>query len=68
MELMASESSVLDVLSMQHVSIHTHLIVSSRACRQHPTTLAKPFFRSRSGDCMSWNVTSSGPHVCDRIA
>src|SRR3569833_322427 len=88
MELMASVSSELLVLSIQHVSIHAHSSPSLRACRQVNSILRNPSLAMiawlkektpASGDwygtrlplwmfCMSWNVTSSSPQVCDKMA
>ena len=64
MELMASESSTLDVLSMQHVSTQAQAQPPRWACRQQSSILRKPFFFFATGrSCMTWYATSSSPHV-----
>src|SRR3569833_375012 len=69
MELIASPSSALLSLLMQQVSTQTYPRPSRRACAQVDLIFWKPApFSSLDGLLNSANVTSSGPHVCDRIA
>jgi hypothetical protein len=48
MELMASESSALEDLSIQQVSIQTHSNPSSLACLQQLPTFVKPYCKFTS--------------------
>lgn len=68
---MASESSALEVLSMQQVSIQTYSNLSSLARLQvfwilwYPARLTVV---DALGSCMFLKVTSPSPQVCERIA
>jgi len=66
MELMASESSALLDLSMQHVSIQMYGHPSSRARWALLSILAKPFIWPAAPVFMCSRVTSSSSHRCER--
>lgn len=68
MELMASDSSALLVLSMQQVSIQIYAKLSFLACVQLYMKFMKPFLWDEMLLSMSCRVTSSSPHICERVA
>src|ERR1700733_12212599 len=68
MELMASESSALLVLSMQFVSTQQYLRLCSRVRAHAPKIFLYPALLVSGPSIHSWKSTSFSPHVWDKMA